>query len=97
MPVHVTAKRLGDYERQKDLCRQILIFMSEREDDWQVSILGSANSSNWEMTVIAPDGGKVVETMTPDQYQHVAYILALINRAMRRADEGAPQTVQTGC
>jgi hypothetical protein len=88
MPVHVTTKYLGDFKRQKDLCRQIIIFMSEREGDWQVSILGSANSLNWEMTVTAPDGAKAVETMTPDQYQNLGYILACINRVVRRADEG---------
>lgn len=63
----------GDQRERAEVVAMIEHILCEREGDWNVSILGSRASSDWEMKVQGPKGFERTYTLLgPDQHQPTA-------------------------
>ena len=70
MGVTVELQNLGDPELCQEIVARIEHALSDKPEDWRVSIAGSHGSENWEMKVEGPNGFERSYTLSGAAGQH---------------------------
>jgi len=70
MPVAVELQNTGDSRTQAELVAVIEHVLSDRPGAWQVSIIGSRASDNWEMRIDGPNGFQRSYTLVGAEGEH---------------------------
>src|ERR1700756_787632 len=70
MGVTAELQNLGDARLSKEIAANIEHALSDRREDWRVTIAGSRASENWEMRVEGPSGFERTYTLSGTAGEH---------------------------
>ena len=78
MAVVIEMQNTGDLEVQRDTVAIIEHVLSDRAENWRVSIFGSQDSDQWEMKIFGPNGFERSYTLEGSAGQHDPHVIAAI-------------------
>jgi hypothetical protein len=70
MPVHIELQNTGDAGTRAETAAAIEHALADRPGEWQVSIVGSRATDNWEMKIQGPRGFERSYTLVGTAGEH---------------------------
>jgi hypothetical protein len=82
MPVHVELQNTGDAGARTEISAAIEHALAERPGEWQVLIIGSRATDNWEMNVKGPRGFERSYVLVGTAGEHQPHVIRSLLRKL---------------